>query len=343
MKQTYVNSKKSANKTPVSVVAFSEALSRKLGRPAVVRQGKNSYSNNWTIFDPDFDSIRRSANVSGRSYTTGLSIKFDGSYFTVWIETSNDPGLAANLRKNLITSPETLVKVARSTGLLRAGNMVTWSSKRLSDAAGGKHTMREIHLDDLDSFLRELKKHANQKVIKEDLFVDLPNAGKHGGIGPYSGKTFRFLVTHGSEKEIKRMTETVAGEMELKKQTLNIIKKIWPLWIMFHSHGLREPRRADLRRRMDAKLKVSKCEFCNIVGLPKEIAHTKHKGKVVSHHIEMHIKGGTDLIDNGIYLCEQHHHLIHIWGKTKGRRDLDDINKINVRFIPKRSTPRRPR
>ena len=81
-------------------------------------------------------------------------------------------------------------------------------------------------------------------------------------------------------------------------------------------------RNASLNRSL---LKVFRqCEIDNVIGIPDEIREKECFGQIEGAHIIPHKNGGSDKLENGLWLCNLHHRLTE--GKLEGNRDLKNIN-----------------
>jgi len=65
----------------------------------------------------------------------------------------------------------------------------------------------------------------------------------------------------------------------------------------------------------------SKCEIRKIKNLPKSVIGTPCSGQVEGVHITPYKDGGSDKLQNGVWLCNAHHRLTE--GKLAGSRGVD--------------------
>jgi predicted restriction endonuclease len=78
-------------------------------------------------------------------------------------------------------------------------------------------------------------------------------------------------------------------------------------------------------------IKVNRqCEIDKILEIPNEIMNKDCSGPIEGAHIVPHKDGGSDKLENGVWLCNLHHRLTE--GKLEGQRDL---KKINVKYKEK--------
>jgi len=101
-----------------------------------------------------------------------------------------------------------------------------------------------------------------------------------------------------------------------------IIENSWDLFMwLFPSKPIFQ-RNASLNRSL---LKVFRqCEVNSIIGIPIEIRKKKCIGQIEGAHIIPHKNGGSDKLENGLWLCNLHHRLTE--GKLEGYRDMENIN-----------------
>ena len=68
---------------------------------------------------------------------------------------------------------------------------------------------------------------------------------------------------------------------------------------------------------------VRQCEIKAIKNLPKNILTTPCNGQIEGAHIKPHKLGGSDKLENGLWLCNKHHRMTE--GKISGQRSLTKI------------------
>jgi hypothetical protein len=106
-----------------------------------------------------------------------------------------------------------------------------------------------------------------------------------------------------------------------------IIKKSWKLFLWLYPSKPLFKRTAALSKNLKKIEKV--CEIMKIKGCPKNIYQQKCKGNIEGAHIKPHQYGGSDKLENGVWLCNLHHRLTE--RKIEGFRTTDtfNVNYIN--------------
>ena len=117
------------------------------------------------------------------------------------------------------------------------------------------------------------------------------------------------------------------------KDINEIIEKSWDLFLWLYPSKPVFQRNASLNRSLN-KIE-NECEISKIKNLPKNILETSCSGQIEGAHIKPHKDGGTDKLDNGLWLCKAHHRLTE--GKLEGHRG---INTFKVNFKNKRDKRR---
>jgi hypothetical protein len=103
---------------------------------------------------------------------------------------------------------------------------------------------------------------------------------------------------------------------------LKIIKNSWNLFLWLYPSNPIFKRNAALSRSLQKIEKI--CEIAKIKGCPKKIYQQKCEGRIEGAHIKPHQYGGSDKLENGVWLCNRHHRLTE--GKIEGYRSTDAFN-----------------
>jgi hypothetical protein len=98
-----------------------------------------------------------------------------------------------------------------------------------------------------------------------------------------------------------------------------IIQNSWDLFLWLYPSKPVFKRNAFLNRSMQSI--DSKCEIGKIKNLPKVVTETPCSGQVEGAHITPYKDGGSDKLQNGVWLCNAHHRLTE--GKLDGSRGVD--------------------
>jgi len=103
------------------------------------------------------------------------------------------------------------------------------------------------------------------------------------------------------------------------EEIVNVIEKSWPLFLWLYPTRPAFKRNAFLNRSLQ---KVEReCEIKKIKNLPKTILETPCSGPIEGAHIIPYKNGGSDKLQNGVWLCNIHHRLTE--GKLDGSRGVD--------------------
>jgi hypothetical protein len=111
-----------------------------------------------------------------------------------------------------------------------------------------------------------------------------------------------------------------------KKDISKIVEKSWDLFLWLYPSKPIFKRNASLNRSLQ-KIE-DKCEIGKIRNLPKNILGTACSGQIEGAHIKPHNDGGSDKLENGLWLCKLHHRLTE--GKLEGYRGIDTF-EVNVK------------
>lgn len=109
------------------------------------------------------------------------------------------------------------------------------------------------------------------------------------------------------------------------KDIISIIEKSWDLFLWLYPSKPVFSRNASLSRSLQ-KIETQ-CELHEIINLPKNIRESVCSGQIEAAHILPHKDGGSDKLENGIWLCNCHHRLTE--GKLEGKRG---IGMFRVRY-----------
>lgn len=108
------------------------------------------------------------------------------------------------------------------------------------------------------------------------------------------------------------------------KDISNIIKKSWNLFLWLYPSKPLFKRNAALNRSLQKIERL--CEIKKIKKIPKSISKTACTGQIEGAHIKPHKEGGSDKLENGVWLCNSHHRLTE--GKLEGNRTKDKFEVI---------------
>ena len=295
---------------PDEVRRIADAVSEKLGRPAHCRKVKNR--DKWFIYDPVFFYIQQGMKKGGTGYRVGYN--YDVTNRCLWFTLVHSPIMADLFKRNLAMA--TLIEVLRATSRMREWHTLIWSSKIIAYRSGGKkHTARSSNNSYIE-FLEDIQPLDDDFDLIKDLFPRTKNTGKGEGDAPVAGNTFFLKLAD---------RHSCFESMESIKKLINLT---WPLFLCLYPIKPIERRTAALARKMLARQIPRVCEFAQIDRSVEPGISPLCRGKVQGAHIKPDAHGGSDLPENGIWLCEYHHRLTE--GKIAGKRD-DGV--LSVRYI----------
>ena len=303
---------------PRGVAFIKDALAERLGRPAATRVAKSNPSE-WYVFDPCFAVIQRGVGSTSRGYRSGIQIDSEDIYF--FNVHSRTP--AKLLRTNLKQRPEALINAAEGCLHLRNYHYLHYSSRKVSRQTGAKKwidTVRIIESSSWKDFKGNLE--SDLKGIVNDLFPELPSAGKVGTGESVRGSDFCLLLADYHQIEFAEADEIAA------QRAAEVIDAAWHLFSCLYPWESPKKRDASLRRAMLSNPGLCNCEYSRIVGVPKSDCDGS---PVEAAHIIPYARGGSDRSWNGIWLCSKHHRMTE--GRLVGCRDRSDLSRVQVRFL----------
>lgn len=292
---------------PHIVTMLADTLGRKLGRPSYVRQVKNR--NEWFVTDPMFSFVQHGLHKGATGYRVGFFYfaEEDGIAFYL----VHSPIMAQLFKKNLRLP--SLIHVASETASLRQKSFLQWSS-RSARRQGKKWTLiEETFVEDFVAVLHDVD---SAHGFVSDLFPPIENQKTGNGSAKWAGNDFFLLLAEGVSA---LSNDRLASVVELS----------WPLFVCLYPVFAIEQRVASLARNLAAANLPKRCEYCCIADRPSESGVSALcRGEIEGAHIKPHSLGGTDRMENGLWLCQYHHR------ETEGR--LVGSRKggtFNVRFI----------
>lgn len=280
---------------PKIVRWVDEALSEKLGRPAFARQVKNG--DTWWVNDPAFSYLQVGHRAGTTDYRVGFMITLEPA--SISFAMLHTPALAKLFRSNV--DFELIIDAFDRTQLFRREHYLHYSSKR--EVRRGSR-IACIESSDYASFRSALL--TSRKNLVQDLFPMLPNQGRGVGKAKKAGNDFLACLADR------------ATLLALKRNVQQIVHEAWPLFCCLYPAAA--PRRRDAI--LAAKLKTAcieqRCEFKDIKLWRKVRADPGCDGRIEGAHIKPDALGGTDEVENGLWLCRYHH--IATEGLLRGRR-----------------------
>ena len=293
--------------TPDAVMTLANTLESKLGRPSYVRQVRSR--NEWFVTDPMFSFVQHGMRKGVTGYRVGFfysAATDDIAFYLV-----HSPIMAQLFKKNLRLP--SLIHVATETAFLRSRSILSWSS-RSARRQGKKWTfVEETSVEDFVEVLHDVD---SAHGFVSDLFPRIENQKTGKGPATWAGNDFFLLLAEGVSA---LNNDRLASVVELS----------WPLFVCLYPIFAIEQRVASLARNLAASKLPKKCEYCRIADRPSESEISiLCRGEIEGAHIKPHSLGGTDRMENGLWLCQYHHRETE--GRLVGSRNA---GTLNVRFV----------
>lgn len=262
-------------------------VSEKLGREAVVRKINNR--DQYFILDLAFSYFQKADRNRRNDYRSGyLYLQKDGANQLLFV---------------IAHSPLMIDFFSKNFDFVRFREIIIQTA-----------IFRNSH------FLRFAKSSENKNVVeKQNLsdFIDLLNQIE-------SRNFVRQVFTKSTSKDSKNgniFITKIANSFDIKDIDA-IIEESWDLFMWLYPSKPIFKRNASLNRSL---LKIQRqCEIDRIRGVPLEITEKKCFGQIEGAHIISYKNGGSDKLENGLWLCNLHHRLTE--GKLEGKRDLKTIS-----------------
>lgn len=266
---------------------IKDAVSERLGREAIVRKVKNR--NQYFILDLAFSYFQKADRNRRNDYRTGyLYFRNEDGQDCLMFVMAHSPVMTSFFKGNF--DFEIFKELIIDTVGYRDENYLTCKLK---------NNYRTIKTSNLSEFLKEIDS-LNEKDFTKTVFAK-STEGKTG-----VGNIFSLGIARGFKFS------------DIDK----IIKNSWDLFMWLYPSKPIFKRNASLNRSLQ---KITRqCEIDNVIGIPDKIREKKCFGQIEGAHIIPHKNGGSDKLENGLWLCNLHHRLTE--GKLEGNRDLKNIN-----------------
>jgi hypothetical protein len=281
---------------PKIVETFRELLSDKLGREAIVRKVKNR--DEYFILDLAFSYFQKADRNRRNDYRSGFLIgKNDKGYYLLFI-LAYSPVMLSFFKENF--DFKLFSDIIIETSSFRKTNFL-----RIDKGSKEKGIRLKVKHDNIDNFIEEINK-LNNKGFARSYLSNSTN----------------------SKTGIDNVFVLLLAESLNSDTLLDLISISWDLFLWLYPSKLIFKRNASLNRSLQ---KVEqKCEIKDIKNVPQNILNMSCNGQIEGAHIIPHKNGGSDKLENGLWLCNLHHRLTE--GKIEGNRDL---RKIYVRYKDK--------
>lgn len=294
---------------PQVVMTLARAVEEKIGRPSYVRQVKNR--DEWFVTDPMFSFVQHGLRKGVTGYRVGYFYSADDDDIAFYMVHS--PVMAQLFKKNLRIP--TLVHVIETTAPLRSRSYLHWSSRTAWKEGKKWQYIQEIALAD---FLSVLQVVDDKHGFVNDLFPRIENQKTGVGSARSAGNDFFLLLA-----------EQISGLSE--KHLASVVHLSWPFFLCLYPVEAIEQRVASLARNLNAAKSPKSCEYSRIKNIPSEAdISALCRGTIEGAHIKPHSLGGSDRLENGLWLCQYHHRETE--GRLMGSRSSETFD---VHFVSK--------
>jgi hypothetical protein len=270
-------------KPPEIVTAIVETVSEKLGREAIFRRVNNREQ--YFILDLAFSYFQKADRNRRNDYRSGYLYQDHKEKKRLFFALAHTPIMSSFFKNNFDYG--TFRGIIANTAKYRDEHYLRFSRMGIRE---------EIRTPNLEVFLSEIDELETSGFTR--LAFSKSKTGKTG-VGNIFGLC---LASHCNEEEF-----------------VKVIEESWDLFLWLYPTRPVFKRNASLNRslqRIDQK-----CEIGRIKNLPKTILSTPCDGQVQGAHIISYKHGGSDRLQNGVWLCNVHHRLTE--GKLDGSREVD--------------------
>ena len=290
--------KRMLSQHPHEVDILFDVISKRLGREALIRQVKNK--KDYYLIDIAFSYFQKADRNRQVGYRSGFCFRKPSFiYKELMFIIVHSPIMFSFFQQNF--DYDVFRSILEKTGKYRDCNYMYYTI--FNKNRDTKETF-EISTESMDAFLKEIDLVESQYGFAKTVF-SAKNSSKAN-----LGNTYYLLIAN------KFTTENIS----------EIIDISWDLFMWLYPSKPLFSRDATLNRSM--RNIERKCEFHHIKNLPNFMTDIECEGVIQAAHIKPHHKGGSDKMENGLWLCEKHHRLTE--GKISGRRNK---TAIDVRYI----------
>jgi len=276
-------------KAPDIVNEIVRAVSEKLGREAIFRKVNNREQ--YFILDLAFSYFQKADRNRRNDYRSGyLYYRVKDKHYLLFV-LAHTPIMTSFFKKNF--DYNVFRNIIIGTNKYRDENYLRFKRNSKEE---------EIRTKDIKEFLILIDEIEGSGFVKS---VFAKSTTGKTGIGNIFGLR---LASDFSQKDIKK-----------------IIDKSWDLFLWLYPSKPLFKRNASLNRSLQRV--EQKCEIGKIKNLSRAISKTPCSGPIEGAHIKPHKDGGSDKLDNGLWLCNLHHRLTE--GKLDGKRGID---KFEVKY-----------
>lgn len=270
-------------KPPEIVAAIVETVSEKLGREAIFRRVNNREE--YFILDLAFSYFQKADRNRRNDYRSGYLYLVHKGKKRLLFALAHTPIMSSFFKNNF--DYETFRAIIANTAKYRDENYLRFKSKGIQE---------KIRTSDLEVFLNKLDALELSGFTKS---VFGKSKADKTGVGNIFGVCLASDFNQDAIREI--------------------IQNSWDLFLWLYPSRPVFKRNASLNRSL--KSIDSKCEIAKIKNLPKVVTETPCSEQVEGAHITPYKYGGSDKLQNGVWLCNAHHRLTE--GKLDGSRGVD--------------------
>jgi hypothetical protein len=283
--------------TPMIVDKIKDCISERLGREAIVRKINNR--DQYFILDLAFSYFQKADRNRRTDYRTGyFYFKNKDNQDCLMFVMAHSPIMTSFFKNNF--DFEAFKDIIIDTSRYRDEHFLRCKIK---------NDYKVFKTPDLTDYLQYI-----DNVNKTDFIKTVLAKSTNGKTGV--GNIFSLLLAKG-----------------FYAQDINdIITSSWDLFLWLYPSKPIFRRNASLNRSLQ-KLN-RQCEIGYIKYIPPDIIGLNCVGQIEGAHIKPHKNGGSDKLENGLWLCNLHHRLTE--NKLEGQRDL---KRIDVRYIDKHTGP----
>lgn len=279
---------------PEIVEIIKEKVSENLGREAIVRKINNR--DEFFILDLAFSYFQKADRNKRNDYRSGYLYFQRNDRNHLLFVIAHSPIMITFFSENFDYGEFRDIIV--DTSIYRDEHYI-----RYSKSSSKKDSLKSNTIDDFLYKLDDLEKGCfNKQVFTKPTSKDSK-----------TGNIFVLEIACGFEK----------------KDIRDIIDRSWDLFMWLYPTKPVFKRNASLNRSLQ---KIERqCEIKKIENTPIVILEKPCSGQIEGAHITPHKNGGSDKLENGVWLCNLHHRLTE--GKLTGQRDNNNVNvkyKINT-------------
>jgi hypothetical protein len=288
-------------KPPKTVKAIVETVSEKLGREAIFRKVNNREE--YFILDLAFSYFQKADRNRRNDYRSGFLYLVHKRKKRLLFALAHTPIMSSIFKKNF--DYETFRAIIAKTAKYRDEHYLRIKREGIQE--------EKIRTPDLEMFLDKLDELETSGFTKS--VFGRSKVGKTG-----SGNIFGICLASGCNEE----------------DIVKAIEKSWDLFLWLYPTRPVFKRNASLNRSLNRVDKM--CEIRKVKNLPKIVLEKPCSGQVEGAHIIPHKDGGSDKLQNGVWLCNAHHRLTE--GKLTGSRGVDrfevEYKRTNKQIVTKK-------